>query len=474
VRISHQPAISDTDRKVNAVLHLETPTGEMVTIAQWSLSVLIWPEEGPKCPQTGTLSVPFQGVDVRFPVRLERAHETNEVLLKGLSGRQRETLALFYRALLSGKMASSSDVITSLDTPVDLVPMEETTSEATTTKLIGKFRVFRVALNIVTYLVLAAFIIGVIGNNILTNLDRIDIQHGRVLAPITELPVPRNGYVESVRANIGETVQAGTTLVQVIDPIYASELKKAEAELRAAEATLEVFLGAKSQLFELETEPALLVKLAGVARIFQDFSDSRDFDDIRRRWINLRDRDPVAAEAFDPLKLTHKLVASHIDIARLEVSKRQAELEGRLALVRSTQIIAQQQGTIREVLVQKGQFLSSGDLAVKMERQEARLTMGWVSERFAETIYIGMPATIGFNEAGESKRVKGTVVDVMAGDHPERPGEFGIIVTIQPSGLELAELRASLRIGAPVNLEAERQVYSRLKAWFASWMQTDV
>lgn len=473
MRIMHQTPSSDTDRKVNAVLHLETPAGEVVTIARWSLAALIWPQDAPPCPKTGTLSVPFQGVDVRFPVRLESNDETDEVTLKGLSGRQRETLALFYRALLSGKMASSSEVITSLDTPVDLVPMEETASEAKSTKLIGKFRLLRVVVNTVTYLVLAAFVVGVIGNNILTNLDRIDIQHGRVMAPMAELPALRNGYVDKINVTAGQRVTAGTPLIEITDPIYAAELQKAEAELEVAQASLAVVQFAETELDRLTDEPDLLIRLAGVARIYHDFSQSNEFDDIRRRWINLRDRDPEAAVRFDPLRITQRLLDSEIRSAELEVNKRQADLEGRQALVASTQIVAQYPGVIQEVLVREGQYLTSSELALTMERQEARLTMGWVSERFAETIYIGMPASIGFNEGGDKKLVNGTVVDVMAGDHPERPGEFGIIVTVQPSGMELNEVRARLRIGAPVNLEADRQIYSRVKAWFASWVRPD-
>ena len=41
-----------------------------------------------------------------------------------MNSRQRETLALFYRNL-SGKMATTTDMITALDTPVDPVPMDE-------------------------------------------------------------------------------------------------------------------------------------------------------------------------------------------------------------------------------------------------------------------------------------------------------------------------------------------------------------
>lgn len=87
---------------------------------------------------------------MRFPVRLFKQENEGLVSLEGLSGRQRETLALFYRSLLSGKMASSGDVITRLDTPVDLVPMEQTEEEQAEQPVKFTPRPIRVQFNIAT------------------------------------------------------------------------------------------------------------------------------------------------------------------------------------------------------------------------------------------------------------------------------------------------------------------------------------
>ena len=151
MKVCHQTPGSGLDWKVRAPLIVETPSGATVAIAQWSLAGLDWPEDVPECPATGTLSVPFQGVDIRFPVRLAKGG-AGIVHLEGLSGRQRETLALFYRSLLSGRMASSGDVITSLDTPVDLVPMDETEDEQVRKPMRLLPRPVRVAFHVITYL----------------------------------------------------------------------------------------------------------------------------------------------------------------------------------------------------------------------------------------------------------------------------------------------------------------------------------
>lgn len=295
MKIRHESPHADMDWKVHAPLMLETPNGGCVHIERWSLAGLVWPDDAPECPKTGTLGVPFQGVDVRFPVRLAPCDESGLICLEGLSGRQRETLALFYRSLLSGRMASSADVITALDTPIDLVPMEQT--EAEKTEQPGTFlpRPLRIALNVATYLLLATLVAGVIGKNIFANLDRIDIQHGRV---------------------VGSAGQAA------------------------------------------------------------------------------------------PLPGISDLIGG-------------------------------------------------------------QLTAGWVSESFAETLYIGMPATIGFNEDGAKITLNGVIADLRARNDPEQPGEFGIIVTIAADDPGADATQTLSRRGAPVNLEAKRQMGQRLRSWLS-------
>ncbi|QBF30828.1 HlyD family secretion protein [Thalassococcus sp. S3] len=470
MQIRHQSPNPDTEQKVSAILRLETPHGENVAIESWSLSAMTWPHDGPERPKTGTLTVPFQGVDIRFPVRLEPCPHSPDLLFKGLSGRQRETLSLFYRSLLSGRMASSEEVITSLDTPLDLVPMEQTEGESAGAVSSIGVRILRTVIHVATYVVIAAFVVGVIGNNILTNLDRIDIQHGRVSAPIADLTAARGGYVAGLSVVPGMRVTAGQVLLNVQDPEYVAEQAKAELDFAAAQAEVADLEAALGALEQLATEPDVGVRLAGASRMFEEYADTGRFEDMRRRWINLRDRDPAAAASFDPLLITRRLLSSQLDLHRRDVEKRQADLEARRRFAASTQIVAQEDGVVTEVFAREGQFLTLGEPALSLETADQRQTVGWVSERFAETIYIGMPAMIGFNEGGRRERIGGTIVDVQAGDHPERPGEFGIIVTVSPDGLGPSETRKRLRVGAPVNLEAERQIYARLKAWLISWV----
>ena len=121
--------MSDLSFQVRAPPKLELVSGDILKVENWSLRGIEFPGNAEVLPQKAQLSIPFQGVDIQFPVPFKPADEEGWLEFDELTGRQRETLAVFYRSILSGKMASTEEVITSLDTPVDLIPMGETDEE---------------------------------------------------------------------------------------------------------------------------------------------------------------------------------------------------------------------------------------------------------------------------------------------------------------------------------------------------------
>jgi hypothetical protein len=129
VHISHERPAPETEPHVIAPLIVALPDGRRLTARKWSLAgirdqVLVGED------LTGArLMIPFQGIEVGFPVTLTPSSNSNLWAFEALTGRQREALGLFYRNLMTGKMASTDEVITALDTPVDLVPMGETEVE---------------------------------------------------------------------------------------------------------------------------------------------------------------------------------------------------------------------------------------------------------------------------------------------------------------------------------------------------------
>ena len=173
MKIRHERPMSDLSFQVRAPLGLELAPGEVVSVTCWSLNGLEFPHDTDVLPSQGVLSIPFQGVDNRIPVRFMPGGTDRELIFEGLTGRQRETLAVFYRSILSGKMASTEDIITSLDTPVDLVPMEETEEERVEDSKGKTPRILRVLWSLSLYAMVGAVVFGMLGQQIWSRLSAI-------------------------------------------------------------------------------------------------------------------------------------------------------------------------------------------------------------------------------------------------------------------------------------------------------------
>ncbi|MEL7203676.1 MAG: HlyD family efflux transporter periplasmic adaptor subunit, partial [Pseudomonadota bacterium] len=161
----------------------------------------------------------------------------------------------------------------------------------------------------------------------------------------------------------------------------------------------------------------------------------------------------------------HSLLEKEADRQAAVVRGLTADRAAHAEMLEQNHVRAPLDGLVQEVLVRPGQVFDSEATGLIFEASGPRVTVGWISERFAETVYLGMPATIGLNENGEKIRLKGEVVDVRAADNPERPGEFGITVTVAATELSAQDTKVRLRLGAPVNLDAKRQLGARLKSW---------
>lgn len=467
MKIRHESPGSELDWKARAAIFVETPQRETVRIDGWSLSGLDWPKDAPACPKAGILSIPFQGVDIRFPVRLAPMSENRLVQLEGLSGRQRETLALFYRSLLSGRMASSGDVITSLDTPLDLVPMQETEAEISQRPAKTVPKKLRLVVNVMSYVMVSVLVVGIVGNNIFTNLDRIDIQHGRVIAPASRVLATRGGFVQSVEVRAGDVVQAGDVLVRLRDLKTMAELENTEAELEAAQ---DAYAHANAGLEELKNHSGsekLSNRMAVASRLYSDFVGKGEFDDIQKQLSALRTYDPEFESQFDPLETLHEMLVSEAELRLAKITSVRATRTILVGILEAGFVTAPAIGVVQEVLTQKGHQIGPEDALFVFKASSSLVAVGWVSERFSETIFVGMPASIGLNENGHRLKMKGVVTDVRASDRPERPGEFGIIVTVTAQNLAGDAAKTRLREGAPVNLEAKRQLGKRLKNWFS-------
>lgn len=487
MRVEHTSPSPDLDYKVRANLTFETPDGARITIEEWSLKGLKWPVDSDQCdgesnredtrdagdgtsvvvPESGFLSIPFQGIDVRFPVQLEPAPDTAEIFFKNLTGRQRETLAIFYRSLLSGRMVSSGEVITSLDTPIDLVPIEETEAEAEA-KIGPRWRfanLVRSIVHVAVYMTLCFGVLGVIGSNVFNAVNRIDIQHGRVVAPVGILAALQSGQVTEVHAAPGDMVAAGDLLVTIEDPDLAAKLKSVRVTYANVSSDLDLVEKGLARLDKLRGVKDEALRINEVGLLFEAHLGLKGFQDIVQTWQRLRDQSSDLALSRDPLEVTHRLLLQDAIELRRDLRRHRSTRDGYKAALMTARIVAAQDGVLSDVLVQPGQFVLRGQPVVEIEDDAPRHAVGWVSEKFAETIYPGMPATLGYNAMGNADSVTGRVSAVRAGDIPNRPGEYGIEVTVSIEGLTNAELRQALRVGAPVNLDADREMLAGPRRW---------
>lgn len=204
MNIRHECPMPELSFSVAAPLHLHKENGCKLIADRWSLAGVWLAPDDDDLSGDIYLSVPFQGVDVSFPVVLKATDVSGHYTFHKLTVRQRETLGAFYKGVLSGQMVSTNDIITSLDTPVDLVPMDETEQEETAGQAKAKPRLLRALWNVAFYLAGAAFLVLFLGGQIWQRLSHVQLDHARFVAPITEYKAPEAGYLTRINVAVGD------------------------------------------------------------------------------------------------------------------------------------------------------------------------------------------------------------------------------------------------------------------------------
>lgn len=420
MKIRHERPMSDLSFQVRAPLGLELSTGDMVTISEWSLEGLTFPGEVDVLPREAILSIPFQGVDIRFPVALRPQGRDGLLAFEGLTGRQRETLAVFYRSILSGKMASTEDVITSLDTPVDLVPMGETEEEKSAGMADKSPRGLRAGLTLAFYTCLALLVTWVLSVGIYSKVSVIEISNARIEAPLTDYRATQSGFVDKIAVDVGDHVAAGDVLVHVTTP---------------------------------EREAAV--------------------DAVRGR-IRLQERRLRDAEArlADLLSTGHEALSDEVRAAQGQVDLLQEELRllrrerGQLvAALDALNIVAASDGIIRDIFVLPGQALGRSGIVAEVESDRLRVARGWVAQSMASAMHVGMPVTVEVSGDGGLRLAEAYISDVQAGIDKDLNAEFGLLLTVTFNDLSLEDGRRALPHLMPVSLTVRRGWARRLSGW---------
>ncbi|MEL6571354.1 MAG: HlyD family efflux transporter periplasmic adaptor subunit [Pseudomonadota bacterium] len=471
MKVRHERPQSDLAFKVRAPLKLTLETGKVVAIDEWSLTGFTYPEDADILPKVGLLSIPFQGVDVQFDTRFVNGDGPRELRFDGLTGRQRETLAVFYRSILSGKMASSEDVITSLDTPVDLVPMGETEEEEAQGKAKSKSRLLRILWNVTFYTVMAFLIFGVIGNQVFSRLSQVTLEHARIVAPIIVHRSTEAGFVDKVHVSPGDLVSRGDLLVELDLPDRDAELDDvredinfAERELETAETRLRAHQGVRSD------ERARL-RAAFLAEVSQhdhrDYFVDGDYGDLAaaREALDRFDRESRLAQGtyFD---LENELKRIY-DEREMRQSRLKRDLGNIKDSMEAVHIYALADGVVQDVEVFEDQHAARGTTFVVIEEYTPRVARAWLNEARSDAIYLGMPTSIRFNDGGGTRSLPGRITDMTAGIDPTVSDEFGVIVTVKLDDLSTEDLRSQFRPDAPVTVTARKNW-----DWLTKWWQS--
>lgn len=465
MNIRHECPHPDLSFLVTAPLFLQAANGEHIVIERWSLGEIQMPEGDEALSGAYELIIPFQGVDIKFPITLKAAEGAGRYRLADLTVRQRETLSVFYNGVLSGRMASTSDMITSLDTPVDLVPMGETDEEKAEGVAKAKPRLLRTIWNLAFYALLAVFLIGFVGGQIWSHLSEISLDHARFVAPIISYTAPESGHVDRIYVTVGQTVSAGDPLIRLEDAERESDVDEVRMEVRIAER-------------RREAEIEMLEQHKGQISVFR----AEFFDEFYRVWRPWRRHEPRAItyppdiqRAWEALLRFdagqdlrpggyHDLLAQierRVEDTDLDFRRWKRELRNRKAAANEMVVRAKTGGTIFAIPTVKRNFVSRGDLVVEIEENTPRLAVGWLDDTMSMSVYTGMPAEIAYSFRGQPKRAMGVIVDLQAGVDSVQPDKFGMVVTVKADGMGLQKTRKWFRNNAPAEIELKRNLIGR-------------
>lgn len=436
MRIAHERPAPETEPHVIAPLTLALRDGQRLTARKWSLRGISDTVLAGRDLSGARLEIPFQGVSVAFPVTLAASADGTFWAFQNLTGRQREALGLFYRNLLTGKMVATEDVITALDTPVDLIPMGETAQEKAAGLAKASPRALRMVWNLLYYTGLFLVVFGYLGALAWQRLDHVALSNARYIAAFADLAAPAAGFVAQVAAPAGTVVKAGDLLIRMTDPEAEARLAEVRAQVNQSEARL---ADARTRLeTHLRTRPAARARAADTAQFDLDVSVmAGDFHDIRQR-------------------LEQEIRQNDMDMRALRAER------GRLRdATRALEIRAPTDGRVERVLVRTDSYQRVGTPLMVFETDTPRQVLGWLDAAEAAHVWQGMRATVRYAVAGEMRSTPATITLIEAGTDPSRPDTYGLLVHLDLDGLGPVERQALLPHNAAVEVRLHRDLARR-------------
>lgn len=423
MEVRHEPPKPDTMFRLRAPLHIGFPDGQAVKVDDWSLRA-VYSKDLVGRPLDGLmLSIPFQGVGVYFPIELEPGEAENEFLFRNLNGRERETLALFYRNLMSGRMSTTGDMIVALDTPVDLVPMGETEAERKAGEARVAPRKVRVLANVAYYGTLFLLVVGFLSGVAWNRISFVPVLSAHVSAATSQIIAPVAGHVRDLAVPVGTKVADGAVVIRLDDQealrlLAADEAAAADAAqlLAAAEARLAAHLA--------QRDAAREAFRGGVERFDQGISvNTGDYHDIR-------------------LKLQ-----ADVDALRAEQDRLNARVAALRDRAEAMALTAPGPGTVLDYVVRPFDMVRAGDALALFELDEPRSILAHLPASSVLKVWTGMRADVSYMRDGRAVALQGQVRRITV----DGKGRDQLLVAaITVPGLGVEESRRLFVEGMPV------------------------
>lgn len=464
VELRHERANPAVSTEVAAPLVLTSPSSGDLKVSRLSLLGIRLADIPDETPDRGILCIPFQGYYVIVPVALKVTNQPDFLAFGELENRAREMITIFYDGLFKGEMITGQDIITKLDTPVDLIPMTETEEEAEQAKSKLSPRWLRSLSTVFLYLAMGAFVVSFLAAKAADRMYTVPLEQGRIAAPMVPHFAPADGFMDAIFVEPGQYVEVGDTLVRLVDPNLEVEIldlrdriARKEDYVRRLEVRLDDIMRVEApSLYQrvMQLEDAIASHPA------EDFLADRDLDDVDMA-LRLVHSEEELLRKFGPETFTRMFETKE---AMQEEQENIWALERRIKESRDhslgLNIAAVESGIIGSIDIHKNQFVVRGSEIITIESDAQRFGLGFVPHDLEKSIYIGMNATMIVGTSKGPVEIPSTVTGFEDHNTHNMFMEDGLLARLSPRDLTVAEARELLIPGSPIQLQIDLDRFS--------------
>jgi len=275
------------------------------------------------------------------------------------------------------------------------------------------------------------------------------------------------GRVSRILAKPGDKVHEGQTLIELINPRLLQELRDAELEFAAQQATIRASQVAReTQLLDLRTEAANAEIDFQTAKMDLDAKSELMAQGLQIVSRLDFERSQLAVQKFEQrwdmqkqrvTQIERSMVANE-DAERARLSQVENELQKIRDRVSSLSVRANVSGIVQEMELELGQQIAEGQNITRIARPDQLVAEVQIQELQVNDITIGMTATVDTRTseiAGRVSRIDPAVVD------------GSVLVEIELQGPLPQEVRPELNIEANISIAHVQDTLSVRRPVFA-------